>query len=92
MSKDQTKEIANKLVAYCKEDNSNACLGEFYSEGAISVEADVMPGKESAETKGIDGIRAKHEWWETNFELHSSTTEGPFLRGFLFLVNLLWWH
>lgn len=81
MTKDQTKEVANKLVSYCQANNTEACLNELYSTEAVSIEAAAMPGAESPETKGLDGIRAKHEWWNNSFELHSSKAEGPFLHG-----------
>jgi hypothetical protein len=40
-----------------------------------------MPGAESAETRGIEGIRGKHVWWEQAMEMHSGKVEGPFLHG-----------
>jgi len=53
----------------------------LYDENAISVEATIMPGEESAETIGLDAIRAKHEWWNNTFEVNSADAQGPFLHG-----------
>ncbi len=81
MSKETTKSIAEKLVAYCSQNDDERCLNELYDENAISVEAAIMPGEESAETKGLDAIRAKHEWWNNTFEVNSADAQGPFLHG-----------
>ena len=81
MSSEQLSEIANKLIIFCSEDKTIEGLDTLYSEDAVSVEAAIMPGKDSAETKGLDGIRGKHEWWYNAMEVHSSTVEGPFLHG-----------
>ena len=50
MSKDKTKTIAEKLVAYCSQNDDERCLNELYDENAVSIEAAIMPGEESAET------------------------------------------
>ena len=74
------QEIADKLVAICKAGQEAANLDLLYHPDAISVEAADHSGK-GRETKGLDGIRSKHAWWEANFVVHSSAVEGPFLHG-----------
>ena len=81
MSVEQLSEIAHKLVALCRDQKEEECLNTLYSNNAVSVEAIVMPGKDSPETVGLNGIRGKHEWWNTMMDVHSSTIDGPFLHG-----------
>ncbi|MEP2943779.1 MAG: SnoaL-like domain-containing protein [Hyphomicrobiales bacterium] len=81
MSVEQLSEITHKLVAYCRDHKEEECLNALYSENAISVEAAIMPGKDSPETVGLGGIRGKHEWWNNTMEVHSHSADGPFLHG-----------
>jgi len=81
MSGQVTRSVADKLVIYARADETEKCLSELYNQNAVAVEATVMPGKTSAETVGIDGIREKHAWWQSSFEVHSGDVEGPFMHG-----------
>lgn len=81
MSSETMRATADKLVAYCRANDTLTGLGELYDPGAVSVEAGPAPGTDSAETRGVDGIRGKHEWWESNFEVHSATVDGPYPHG-----------
>ena len=81
MGSDALKATADKLVEYCRSNQTEKGLGELYDPGAVSVEAMAMPGSDSAETKGIDGIRGKHQWWNSNFEVHSANVDGPYPHG-----------
>ena len=81
MPSDELREIAQKLVQYCRENNEEKGLGELYAEDAVSAEAAAMPGMDSAETKGLAGIRGKHEWWANAMEVHSASVDGPFYHG-----------
>lgn len=74
-------EIANELVAGCREGREAANLDKLYAPDAVSVEAMTMPGNDSAETHGVDGIRGKHAWWDENFEVISANVRGPFPHG-----------
>ena len=73
------KEIADALVAGCREDRARANLARLYAPDAVSVEAMDMGG--GRETQGLAGIDGKHDWWEVNFIVHGLTVEGPFLHG-----------
>ncbi|SNR98408.1 nuclear transport factor 2 family protein [Antarctobacter heliothermus] len=75
------KEIADALVAGCREGHELEILDKLYAADAVSVEAMAMPGMDSPETHGIDGIKGKHAWWSSNFEVLESTVSGPFLHG-----------
>ncbi len=81
MSAETLKATAEKLVEYCKTQQEAKGLEELYDPNAVSVEASLMPGAESRETKGVEGIRGKHAWWNENFEVHGSDVDGPFLHG-----------
>ena len=73
------KEIADELVAGCRDGREVENLGRLYAEDAVSVEAaDTGMGRETA---GLDGIRGKHAWWDANFTVRDARVEGPFLHG-----------
>ncbi|MBC6443036.1 MAG: nuclear transport factor 2 family protein [Rhodobacteraceae bacterium] len=74
------EEIAEKLVDGCRTGQEDANLDALYHPDAVSVEAADFSGT-GRETKGVDGIRGKHAWWDANFEVHSAEVEGPFLHG-----------
>ncbi|PPB81799.1 ketosteroid isomerase-like protein [Albidovulum inexpectatum] len=74
------KDIADRLVDGCRTGKELENLGRLYHPDAISVEAADYSG-EGREVRGIDGIKAKHEWWNSAFELHDAAVEGPFLHG-----------
>ena len=72
-------EIANELVAGCREERAKANLDRLYAPDAISIEAMDMGG--GRETQGLAAIHGKHDWWEANFIVHGLTVDGPFLHG-----------
>ena len=78
---DAVRTTAQKLVDNCREGNAAAGLDDYYAADAISVEAAAGPGADSRETPGLEGIKGKHEWWNSNFEVHSATVDGPFMHG-----------
>jgi ketosteroid isomerase-like protein len=80
-----TQEVANRLVHLCKEGKFGEAIATLYSEDIVSVEAGAPPGK-SRETKGLDGVKAKGEWWAANHEVHISVVEGPLVAGIHFSV------
>ncbi len=75
----ETREIAAELVAGCREGREVENLQTLYAPDAVSVEA--MSPTGDRETKGLDGIRGKHAWWEQTFTVHDAQVEGPFLHG-----------
>ena len=73
------KEIANELVAGCREGREMENLGKLYSNDAVSVEAaDQGMGREA---KGLDAIRGKHEWWDNSMDVIESHISDPFPHG-----------
>ena len=72
-------EVANELVAGCRENRARANLQKLYSQDAVSVEAtDMGMGRE---THGLAGIDGKHQWWDDNHTVTGGRVDGPFPHG-----------
>lgn len=78
---DALKTTAEKLIEHCKSGTEADALATLYAADAVSVEAMPMPGQDSAAVTGIDAIKGKHEWWESNFEVHDASVDGPHYHG-----------
>ena len=74
------KDIAAELVAGCRENRARDNLDKLYSADAVSVEAQDMNGQ-GRETKGLDGIKGKHDWWESNMEATGGSVSDPMIHG-----------
>ena len=72
--------IGKKLAEYCQTEQTYKGLEELYADDAVSVEALDMDGN-GREIHGREGIKGKHDWWFQAHDVHSSSTEGPFLHG-----------
>jgi len=81
-----TQEVASKLVKLCSEGKFQEATETLYSPDIVSVEAGAPPGR-SRESKGIEAVKAKGDWWVTNHEVHSTTVEGPLVAGAHFAVT-----
>ena len=81
-----TQEIADKLVKLCSAGKFEEATTTLYSPDIVSVEAGAPPGQ-SRESKGIDAVRKKGEWWVANHEVHSVKVEGPLIAGSHFAVT-----
>ncbi len=75
------KTIADQLVAYCQAGEDEKALDTLYAADAVSVEAGPMPGADSPMIEGLEGIKGKHAWWNSAFEVHSSSVDGPYPHG-----------
>src|SRR5579863_8189177 len=60
-------------------------MDALYSNDIVSMEAGAPPGQ-SREAKGIDAVKAKSAFWNTNHEVHSFKVEGPLVAGAHFTV------
>jgi hypothetical protein len=80
-----TQEVANTLVRLCSDGKFDEATKSLYSPDIVSVEAGAPPGQ-SRETKGLQGVLAKGEWWVSNHEVHSVKVEGPLVAGLHFAV------
>src|SRR5579884_1292629 len=81
-----TQEVANKLVKLCSEGKFQEATETLYSNDIVSVEAGAPPGQ-SRESKGIEAVKAKGDWWVANHEVHSANVEGPLVAGSHFAVT-----
>jgi hypothetical protein len=81
-----TQEVANKLVKLCSEGKFDQASEQLYSSDIVSMEPTAPPGG-SREAKGIDAVKAKAEWWNTNHEVHSVSVGGPLVAGSQFAVT-----
>ncbi len=81
-----TQEVADKLVDFCRRGKSEDALDTLYAQDAVSVEAMAMPGAQQ-EVRGLEAIRAKSQWWQSNHEIHSASVTGPWPHGNRFVVG-----
>jgi hypothetical protein len=79
-----TKEVADKVVQLCSQGKFAEAMS-LYSPDIVSMEAGAPPGQ-SRESKGIEAVKAKGEWWTANHEVHSAKVEGPLVAGAFFTV------
>jgi hypothetical protein len=81
-----TQEVANKLVKLCSEGKFQEATETLYSTDIVSMEAGAPPGQ-SRESKGLEAVKAKGDWWVANHEVHSAKVEGPLVAGSHFAVT-----
>jgi len=79
-----TQEIAEDLVALCRQAKFDESGEKYWADAVVSREA--MPG-EMAEIGGKEAVRAKGEWWVANHEVHGVVVEGPYVNGDQFVVR-----
>jgi hypothetical protein len=77
------KDVAEDLVALCREGKFAEAGEKYWAEEVRSIEA----MGENAETRGKDAARGKGEWWSNTHEVHGSEVEGPFVNGDQFVVH-----
>lgn len=82
----KTREIADRLVALCREGRDTEAHDTLYAPDAVSVEAGAMPGMDR-EARGLAAIKAKGAWWYANHELHSAQVAGPWPHDDRFVVG-----
>ena len=81
-----TMDIANKLIELCRQGKNDESLTTLFADDAVSVEAFAPPGSQQ-ETKGLQTIRGKDDWWRNNHEVHSAVVAGPWHLGNRFIVG-----
>ncbi len=80
-----TQEVADRLIALCREGKYQEARNELYSPDIVSVEPFAPEGR-SREMKGIEAVTGKGDWWQANHEFHSGSVEGPLIAGSHFSV------
>ncbi len=68
-------EVGQKVVELFRAGKHEEIMNDLYSPNIVSVEADGM------KHEGMEGLKAKYQWWAENFEEHGSTVEGPYPHG-----------
>lgn len=81
-----TQEVANKVVELTRKQAWREAIDSLYAKDIVSVEARAMEGG-SVESRGIDAVRGKTDWWEKNMEVHSAKVGGPFVAHDRFVVQ-----
>lgn len=80
-----TEEVAKKVVELTRKQDWYGAL-DLYDKDIVSVEARTMDGS-SPETRGIDGVRGKVDWWVKEMEVHDFKVSGPFVAHDRFVVQ-----
>jgi hypothetical protein len=80
-----TQEVADTLVKLCSQGKFDEATRSLYSNDIVSVEAAAPPGQ-SRESKGLDAVLKKGEWWAANHDVHSVKVDGPLVAGGHFSV------
>ena len=65
---------------YAKRGKNLDAVNQLYDENIVSVEA-MDPPEGERESRGIDAVRGKNQWWGENHEVHSASVQGPFPHG-----------
>ena len=81
-----TEEVAKKVVELVRKQAWHEAVDTLYDKDIVSVEAYSMSGG-SPETRGIDGVRGKVDWWLDAMEVHSFNADGPFVGHDRFVVQ-----
>ena len=82
----KTEEVAKKVVELTRKQAWKEAIDTLYDKEIVSVEARTMDGS-SPETRGIEGVRGKTDWWVNNMDVHSAKVSGPFVAHDRFVVQ-----
>ena len=81
-----TEQIAKKVVELVRKQAWYEALDTLYGKDIDSVEAQASGGG-SPETRGIEGVRGKIDWWVNAMEIHSFDAHDPFVGHDRFVVQ-----
>jgi hypothetical protein len=81
-----TEEVAKKVVELVRKQAWHEAVDKLYDKDIVSVEAFAMGGG-SPETRGIDGIRGKVDWWVNAMQVHEFKASDPFVAHDRFVVQ-----
>ncbi len=81
-----TEAVAQKVVELVRKQAWREALDTLYDKDIVSVEAGTSDGS-SPETRGMDGVRGKIDWWLDAMEVHSFKASGPFVAHDRFVVQ-----
>jgi hypothetical protein len=89
MSNVSTKEVANGLVALCREGKFMDAVVAYYGENIVSVEPMAMGEHMPREVAGLEAVKAKGAWWVENHTVHSIEVSDPAMSGDEFIVKFV---
>ena len=81
-----TTEVAKKVVELTRRQAWKEAVESLYANDIVSVEARADE-EGSSETRGIEGVRGKVDWWINSMETHSVKVHGPFVAHDRFVVQ-----
>jgi len=81
-----TQEVANKVVELTRKQAWKEALDTLYSKDVVSVESQAMGGG-SPESRGIEAVQGKTDWWLNHMQVHSAKVSGPFVAHDRFVVQ-----
>jgi SnoaL-like domain len=81
-----TEQVAQKVMELVRKQAWHEALDTLYAKDIVSVEARTPDGS-SPETRGMDGVRGKIDWWLDAMEVHSFKANGPFVAHDRFVVQ-----
>jgi ketosteroid isomerase-like protein len=81
-----TQEVAEKLVALCREGKNEEAISELYADNVVSLEAEGVP---SPKTSGKEAVAEKSKHWMTTVEeIHSAYISDPLISGDVFAISM----
>lgn len=82
-----TQEVANRLVALCREGNYGQAVKELYSPNIVSVEPEGSPNRI---VKGLEALAEKEAKFESMMEkINSNFVSEPIVAGNFFSISML---
>ncbi|NZA25985.1 nuclear transport factor 2 family protein [Luteimonas sp. SJ-92] len=77
-----TQQVADRLVALCREGKYEQAQQELYADDAVSIEMEGAPGAGPGKVQGMDAIREKgRRWMESIVEIHGGSVGDPVVAG-----------
>jgi hypothetical protein len=73
-------ELGKKLVELCQQNKNAESINTLYAPDVVSVEAFAPPGGQRT-VNGLEGVRAKSQWWNENHVIHKAEVYGPYPHG-----------
>ena len=77
--------MANKVVELTRKQAWKEAIDSLYAQDIVSVESQGMEDG-SPESRGLEAVRAKTDWWVNNMQVHTVKVSGPFVAHDRFVV------
>ncbi len=82
-----TKEVADKLVSYCRSGQFDEAIADLYGDDIISLEPDGSPMKE---VRGLEAVKQKAEHFNSMVEeVHGMEVSDPLVADKFFSISLV---